>query len=149
MRTPEISKIVADSLLFFHSERLDTGDFVAMPNHVHVLLLPNADDIGECDNQLVVGESNDRASPLAKIMHSLKSYTAHEANRILRRSGSFWQRESYDHWVRDDNELERIVDYIRANPVKAGLVERHEDWFFCSCHDRYLTDGDTSGWLTS
>jgi len=80
-------------------------------------------------------------------MHSLKSYTAHEANSILNRTGAFWQTESYDHWVRDDEELERIVSYIRDNPVKAGLVKRPEDWFWCSCQDRFLLDGDTGGWL--
>jgi putative DNA methylase len=80
-------------------------------------------------------------------MHSLKSYTANKANAILGRTGRFWQKESYDHWVRDDDELERIVNCIRANPVKAGLCVRHEDWLWCSCQDRYLYDGDTSGWL--
>jgi putative DNA methylase len=49
--------------------------------------------------------------------------------------------------VRDEDEFERIVNYIRANPVSAGLVERHEDWYWSSCHDRYLLDGDTCGWL--
>ena len=80
-------------------------------------------------------------------MHSLKSYTAHEANKVLRRTRAFWQSESYDHWVRDEEELERIVDYICANPVQAGLVQRPQDWRCCSCHDRFQFDGDTSGWL--
>src|SRR2546421_555517 len=77
-----------------------------------------------------VGESEDARSPLAEIMHSLKSYTAHEANKLLGRSGQFWQHESYDHWVRDDDELERVVAYINANPVAAGLVARAEDWYW-------------------
>ena len=55
-------------------------------------------------------------------MHSLKSYTANEANKLLRRTGQFWQHESYDHWVRDEDEMERIVAYINANAVKAGLA---------------------------
>jgi putative transposase len=80
-------------------------------------------------------------------MHSLKSYTAHQANRILRRSGRFWLGESYDHWVRDDDELERIVNYIAANPVRARLVEEPHRWFFCSAHDRFLQDGEMCGWL--
>ena len=57
-------------------------------------------------------------------MQSLKGFTAREANRILNRTGrKFWQAESYDHWVRDDTELERIAAYIENNPVKAGLVD--------------------------
>jgi putative transposase len=80
-------------------------------------------------------------------MHSLKSYTGHEANKILGRTGSFWQHESYDHWVRDDEELARIVAYINANPVKAGLTKYAHEYPWCSAHDRWLHDGDPSGWL--
>jgi REP element-mobilizing transposase RayT len=73
-----------------------------MPNHVHVLMTPLA--------------------LVPKIMHSLKGFTAREANRLLDRTGlPFWQRESYDHWVRD-GEFERIQRYIELNPVRAGLA---------------------------
>jgi hypothetical protein len=48
---------------------------------------------------------------------------------VLGRSGEpFWQKESYDHWVRDRAEFERIRDYIEANPVKAGLVATPQDF---------------------
>jgi hypothetical protein len=43
-----------------------------------------------------------------------------------------WQRESYDHWVRDRAELERIKRYIENNPVKAGLVARASDYAWSS-----------------
>jgi len=82
-------------------------------------------------------------------MHSLKSYTANEGNKILGRSGSFWQRESYDHWVRDEDELERIVNYIRNNPVAAGLTDHAHEWRWSSCYDRFQQDGDISGWLVA
>ena len=94
-------------------------------------------------------EKADTGSPLASIMHSLKSYTAHEANKILGRSGQFWLHESYDHWVRDHEELERIVEYIAYNPVKANLVTKPQEWFFCSAHDRFLKDGSLAGYLDS
>jgi putative DNA methylase len=131
--------------------------YCVMPNHVHVLFQPIdvetsgspvARTTAEPPVATPVGERADSHSPLARIMHSLKSYTAHEANRLLNRTGAFWQAESYDHWVRDDEELERIVFYIRANPVSAGLVDRPEDWLWCSCHDRFRVDGNTEGWLT-
>ena len=61
-------------------------------------------------------------------MKNIKSYSAREANKILGRRGSFWQAESYDHIVRDEDELERIIKYVIYNPVKAGLVDRWEDW---------------------
>jgi putative DNA methylase len=65
---------------------------------------------------------------LASVLHSWKSYTAKEANRILGRSGEFWQREYYDYLVRDEEDFYRYLEYTLQNPVKAGLCERWEDW---------------------
>ena len=77
--------------------------YVVMANHVHLLVVPHI-------------------SP-TRFLQSLKSYTARQANKLLGRTGeSFWQRESYDHWVRDEAERYRIISYIENNPVKAGLV---------------------------
>jgi len=57
----------------------------------------------------------------------LKGYTARQANRMLGRTGeAFWQPESYDHWVRSEQEWGRIVRYIENNPVGAGLASRPE-----------------------
>jgi hypothetical protein len=88
-----------------------------MANHVHVLLLP-------------------LVSP-PRLLQSLKGATARAANRILGRSGeTFWQAESYDHWVRDEREMERIVAYIENNPVKAGWAARPEDWAWSIAAER-------------
>jgi hypothetical protein len=66
---------------------------------------------------------------LNRITHSLKNFTAVKANQILQRTGRpFWQDESFDHWVRNRIDLEKIQSYIENNPVKAGLVKRSEDW---------------------
>lgn len=46
--------------------------------------------------------------------------------------GPVWQREYYDRFIRDENHYEKVVEYIRENPVKAGLVEHAEDWKFSS-----------------
>ena len=80
-----------------------------MSNHVHVLLQPY--------------------KPLRRITNVVKSTSARRANVILGRSGlRFWQDESYDHWVRDGKEFERVLNYIEWNPVRAGLVECAEQW---------------------
>jgi putative transposase len=90
--------------------------FVIMANHVHALLLPKI--------------------PVDKFMKSLKGYTAREANRLLGRTGApFWQKESYDHWVRNREEWERIRAYIENNPVKAGLVSSPELYRWSSASD--------------
>ena len=70
-------------------------------------------------------------------MQSLKGVTARDANRILGRTGeTFWQAESYDHWVRDEKEWLRIAGYIENNPVKAGMVSLAEDYRWSSARDR-------------
>ncbi len=53
--------------------------------------------------------------------HSWKSYTAHKAVERHGQAPPFWQRESYDHIVRDEFEFERIIRYVLDNPRKAGL----------------------------
>ena len=63
---------------------------------------------------------------------SVRAFTAREANRILQRTGAFWQHESYDHWSRDLRQSEKIIAYIEENPVSAGLVQRAEDYRWSS-----------------
>lgn len=70
---------------------------------------------------------------LSKILKSWKQFTSHKAKRILNLGDEpFWQPESYDHWIRNDEERTRISAYIRNNPVKAGLCTRPEDWKWSS-----------------
>jgi putative transposase len=92
--------------------RYELHSFVVMPNHVHMLVTPS-----------VVA---------TKWLGPLKGFTAHEANRILGRTGTFWQDESYDRVVRSGAGLERVRRYIENNPVKAGLVTRPEDFRWSS-----------------
>ena len=66
-------------------------------------------------------------------MRSLKGRTVREANLVLGRRGAFWQHENYDHVVRDEAELGRIVTYVLGNPVKAGLAARREEWEWSYC----------------
>jgi putative DNA methylase len=149
LATPTVAAMIRGNLYHHDGTLYHLLAYCIMPNHVHVLLQPTwtiEQPVEGVDEP--VGERADARSPLSRIMHSLKSYTANEANKLLRRRGRFWQAESYDHWVRDDDELERIVAYIANNPVKAKLVSRPCDWYFCSAHDRFLTDGSEEGWLT-
>ena len=109
LKHPQVAATVVETLVTIGKEWgfYDLFAWVIMSNHVHVLLQPH--------------------KPLRRITHAVKSTSAREANLILGRRGSrFWQDESYDHWVRDGKELERIVNYIEWNPVRAGLVESAE-----------------------
>jgi REP element-mobilizing transposase RayT len=115
LKEPQVAGMVAKSLQYRDGVQYHLLAYSIMPNHLHLLFTPHRDAKGNYFS-------------LAKIMHSLKLYTASEANRLLGREGQFWQHESYDHVVRDESELQRIVSYILLNPVKAGLVNRSEDW---------------------
>ena len=55
--------------------------------------------------------------------------------------GAGVQRESYDHCVRDEDELERIVAYVHGNPVVPGLVERAEEYRYSSAREFTLREG--------
>jgi hypothetical protein len=104
LQDPAIAWEVAASLEHFHGTRELTGDFVVMPNHVHVLLTPMD------------------GFELEDIIHSIKSYTANKINRILKQTGQFWQKESYDHIVRNVEQLHAYRAYIGSNPSKARLA---------------------------
>lgn len=119
LRIPEIASLTVEA--FFHgAETLrlyELHAYVVMANHVHLLITPLVD--------------------LAKITHSLKRFTAREANRILALTGKpFWQDESYDRLVRDCGEFERIRRYIEYNPVRAGLVTLPEEYPWSSARRR-------------
>jgi putative DNA methylase len=97
LRDPLIARLVENALLRFDGERYRLLAWSVMPNHVHVLveLLPD--------------------HTLAKALHSWKSFTAHGANRLLDRSGSFWQREYWDRYIRDEEHFANAVRYIHGN----------------------------------
>ncbi len=151
LTTPSVAAMIRGNLYHHNGNMYYLLAYCIMPNHVHVLLQPTTLALTHSSPTEMEAhepdEKPDSGSPLSSIMHSLKSYTAHRANELLSRSGPFWQHESYDHWVRDDDELERIVYYIAWNPVKAGLVQHPHEWFFCSAHDRFLQDGSSETFL--
>jgi len=95
-----------------------------MPNHVH-LLIRNTRSTQDSSQQRISAKY-----PVANWLRLLKGSTAHKCNQALKQSGAFWQHESYDHVVRNGEELGRIIHYILNNPVKAGLVKDWKDWAF-------------------
>ena len=131
---PTFAAIVADACCFWAGRRYDLLAYVVMPSHLHWVFRPIVGPVGAVVGQ--VGNPPHARSPRQQIMHTLKRYTARECNRRLGRRGVFWQDESYDHCVRDDDELERIIQYVEFNPVKAGLASRPEEWPYSSARCR-------------
>ncbi|MFV1976401.1 MAG: transposase, partial [Candidatus Scalindua sp.] len=65
---------------------------------------------------------------LSEIMHSIKSYTAHEIKKLRKQQGSVWIHESYDRIIRDEAEFQDKFRYIYENPIKEGLVESDKEY---------------------
>ncbi|GAB4494810.1 MAG: transposase [Anaerolineales bacterium] len=115
LREPVIAATVANSIRFHDGEWFDVIAYCIMPNHVHLVITPF---------EKITGQEYS----LSEILHNIKRNSAKQANKILGKSGDFWQHESYDHFVRSDAELERVVKYVLHNPVKAGLCKEWTDW---------------------
>src|SRR5262245_15607093 len=110
LRQTQVAKMVQDSLLEFDNVRYQLFAWVVMPNHTHSLF------------------TRFEEWELEQLMHSHKSYTAHEANRLLERNGQFWMTEYYDRFIRNDEHFRKTVRYIENNPVKAKLCAEPSDW---------------------
>ena len=95
--------------------RIHLHAVVVMPDHVHLLLTPLRD-------------ANGWPFPLMDILQCFKGATAHRINKLLHTSGPVWEEESFDHVLRSDESLKEKCEYIRQNPVVAGLVRRPEDY---------------------
>lgn len=130
LERPALANVVRESLHFFAGVRYHLLEYVVMPSHLHWVFQPT--------DEYEASFPDDRRTPREVIMQRLKSYTGLHCNRLLGRTGPFWQQESYDHWVRDERELYYVIQYVRNNPVRAGLAATPEEWEFSSAHDRKL-----------
>jgi len=116
-RDSQVAKCVVNTLAQRASEPRHhyLRSYVVMPNHVHMLITP--------------------VVPIARLMAGIKGFSARHCDQILGRIDKhFWQPESYDHWVRNTQEYQRICRYIENNPVAAGLAVWAEDWRWSSAN---------------
>ncbi|MBL7829049.1 MAG: transposase [Saprospiraceae bacterium] len=113
LKMPEIAKILMAEILIRSPKWYKVWAVCIMPNHVHLLIT------------LEPG-----APVLFRVLQSIKSFSARKANQVLKRTGPFWELESYDHIVRNTDAFLRITKYILHNPVKANFVKKWEDWRF-------------------
>jgi putative transposase len=117
LKDARVAKCVVEAFQYGEREAqlYDLFAFAVIANHVHILIQPKAE--------------------LSKITKTIKGFTSRQANRILERTGQpFWQDESFDHWIRNKDELNRTIRYIERNPVSAGLAQRIEDYPWSSAY---------------
>ncbi len=130
LSNPKIADIVKEALHYRDKDKYDLYAYCIMPNHVHLVCkLPDSESMNLAESE---------EYPLTSVLKSLKWYTALKANKVLNRTGSaFWQSESYDHVIRDSDEMEQVIHYTLNNPVKAGLVTSWEDWSGSYCKNEF------------
>ncbi len=112
LRATECVTALREKLFRDDARRHHLGDFVIMPNHIHLLITPLGDDF----------ERNSfRSTKLEQILKSIKGPSAVACNRLLHRMCTFWQGDSYDHIIRSMEQLCAYREYIARNPALAHL----------------------------
>ena len=109
--------MVLAALLHWHQRKWHLHAAVVMPDHVHVLAHP-------------LPSGNVAWHSLGEILHSVKSFTAHEINKRRNSKGSIWLDEYFDRLLRNEAEYQEKLSYIKDNPVKEGLAPTPEEYSF-------------------
>lgn len=117
LRRPEIAELVEASLRFRHEVQYDLRAWVIMPNHVHLLFQV-------------------RHVPMCQLVDAWKGYSAKQANKVLGRTGKFWQDGYWDTYMRDSDHEQRTRRYIENNPTRARLARLARDWLWSSARFR-------------
>ena len=99
---------VFQTIRFLDDKKYELHASVILDDHVHIIINPT--------------------DTLSKIMHGIKSFTAHEINKMLNRKGKVWQDESNDRVIRSEDEFLEKINYIANNPIKADLATVYEDY---------------------
>ena len=115
--TPEAQQVVLDACKFFHEHRYELFAVVIMPDHVHILIQP-------------FPKSETEYWSIGSILHSIKSYSSKQIPKVMLHIGKVWQDGRYDEMIRSENEFKNKWEYIRQNPVKAGLSKTPEEYPF-------------------
>jgi alanyl-tRNA synthetase len=118
--SPEARQIVLDCLLHWKDRRYNLYAACVMPDHVHILIEPQ------------IKEDDAKGDPiffsLTEILHTIKSFTAHQINELQKTTGRIWEKESFDRLVRSERDLQEKFQYITRNPRDSGIIQAGEDY---------------------
>ena len=139
---PRARQIVLDCVLHWKDRRYELFAACVMPDHVHLLIQPMVKE-NAADGSAVFFS-------LTEILHTIKSFTAHEINNIENEKGSLWEKEWFDRYTRSDRDLEEKFNYITGNPWNSGVVTEDEAypwvWFpGCDQDDAASSDVFSAG----
>ena len=124
LKDDHLKNLIRDELFKYDGILYELLSFCIMSNHVHILIDTSIQlsEIRE-DEELEM-----KYVSLDQIMKKIKGPTAMYCNKTINRSGQFWERESFDIYIRNDRMLNNVISYILQNPVKAGLVKEWEKY---------------------
>lgn len=126
-QTERMARLFIDTLYHYRRERkFLMHEFVAMPDHFHLLLTPTG--IG-----------------IEKAMQFIKGGFSHRVRKELGMNCEIWERGYIEHRIRDTQDYERHVEYIRQNPVRAGLAASVEEYPYSSAHGEFDLDACSQG----
>ncbi len=143
LHTAREFQIVQDAIIYLHKRNCIVLAWVIMPNHVHIIFqpIPKTDELSAWCDYLEFNRVED-------ILGSLKKYTARRINAIRKRtSRPFWQRECFDRIARNEKDLDGLVDYVHANPIRWELVPRPEDYPWSPASTIYSGKSEYRDWF--
>jgi REP element-mobilizing transposase RayT len=112
-----VAALVERALLAGHGHSYGLQAWGVMPNHVHVVV-----DVWR--------------TPLSRMVKAWKGATGHDANALVRRTGSFWQEDYWDTCIKDEKHLAQAIRYVDNNPIKAHFVRDPAGWLWGSARRR-------------
>jgi formate C-acetyltransferase len=111
---PADRDIVLNCIRHWNERRYRLSAACVMPDHVHMIIQPGIESQDPDGNPIFYS--------LSTILHTIKSFTAHEINQRSGSNGNLWEKESFDRYMRSDADLEEKFHYVVRNPWTAGLV---------------------------
>ncbi len=118
--SPAARDVVLDCILHWRNLRYQLVAACVLPDHAHFIIQPGVKEEDQDGNPVFWR--------LSEILHSIKSYSAKEVNTLDNVTGTLWQEERYDRYMRGDADLQEKFHYICRNPWVAGLVQENEPW---------------------
>jgi len=128
LKDERVAEMTENSLLFHHENKYRLTAWVVMANHIHFLATP----LGNIE--------------LSEIAHSIKSYTAHEANKLLNRKGQFWQHEPFDRYVRNQKHFVNVIEYIKKIRSKPDYAKEKKIGVFQARFIKRNNKGREADW---
>ena len=104
-----------------HYPHIELDDFVVMPNHVHgIVVITDSDkDFSPTDPEARLKPATTKSHSLPEVIRGFKTFSARSINRLRNSAGEpVWQRNYYEHVIRDETSLRMIREYIVNNPAK-------------------------------